>query len=229
MNTNNHTGTKISKNGKILPAALLGISLVLMSGTLLFTTPTSTPLSYATGNGAPSGPHYNLNLIGAKTTNCPQTDSSGGNVIFVALKGNSKINLFEGSSFYVLDNNACTDTQASFQLPPPTNTVTGSPAYTVWARVVGIPGGSSSITTCATDPTTGETVCSIGETVSFGGHSGKSTFTDVTKQLTTLCFIDQTTGNTVCVNIFDSTFENFFWSYDNNGNKVLQLRFYPVV
>ena len=98
----------------------------------------------------------------------------------------------------------------------------------MWTRVVGIPGGSSSITTCATDPTTLETVCSIDETVSFGGHNGKSTFTDVTKQLTTLCFIDQTTSNTVCVNVFDPKFENFFWSYDNNGNKVLQLRFYPI-
>jgi len=183
--------------------------------------------SFATGNGAPSGHHFNLNLIGVSNTkNYPTADGSGGNVIHVPLKGHCNIDLTQGTNFYVLDDN-CLDGTANFQLPP-TDTVGGNPAYTVWARVVGTPGGSSSITTCATDPTTLETVCSIGETVSFGGHNGKSTFTDVTKQLTTLCFIDQTTGNTVCVNVFDPKFENFFWSYDNNGNKVLQLRFYPI-
>lgn len=183
--------------------------------------------SFATGNGAPSGPHFNLNIIGVSNTqNYPTADGSGGNVIHVPLKGHCNIDLTQGTSFDVLDDN-CLDGTANFQLPP-TNTAGGSPAYTVWARIVGTPGGSSSITTCATDPTTGGTICSIGETVSFGGHNGKSTFTDVTKQLTTLCFVDQTTGQTVCVNVFDPKFENFFWSYDNNGNKVLQLRFYPV-
>jgi hypothetical protein len=28
------------------------------------------------------------------------------------------------------------------------------------------------------------------------------------------------------VALFQSTFVGFFWDYDNNGNKVLQLRFY---
>ena len=183
--------------------------------------------SFATGNGAPSGSHFNLNIIGVSNTqNYPTADGSGGNVIHVPLKGHCNIDLTQGTSFDVLDDN-CLDGTANFQLPP-TNTAGGSPAYTVWARIVGTPGGSRSSTTCATDPTTGGTICSIGETVSFGGHNGKSTFTDVTKQLTTLCFVDQTTGQTVCVNVFDPKFENFFWSYDNNGNKVLQLRFYPV-
>ena len=183
--------------------------------------------SFATGNGTPSGPHFNLNIIGVSNTqNYPTADNSGGNVIHVPLKGHCNIDLTQGTQFYVLDNN-CLDGTANFQLPP-TNTTGGNPAYTVWARVVGKPGGSSSMTTCAIDPTTGDTICSIGETVAFGGHNGKSTFTNVTTQLTTLCYVDQTTGNTVCVNIFDPTFQNYFWSYDNNGNKVLQLRFYPI-
>ncbi|MGI0088597.1 MAG: hypothetical protein ACREBI_11665 [Nitrosotalea sp.] len=183
--------------------------------------------SFATGNGAPSGPHFNLNIIGVSNTkNFPTADGSGGHVIDVPLRGHCNIDLTQGTTFYVLDDN-CLDGTANFQLPP-TNTVGGNPAYTVWARVVGIPGGSSSLTTCATDPTTGDTICSIGQTVSFGGHGGKSTFSNVTNQLTTLCYVDQTTGKTVCVNVFDPTFQNYFWSYDNNGNKVLQLRFYPV-
>src|SRR5260370_25909591 len=79
------------------------------------------PAVYAgsNGNGAPSGPHYNLNIIGAKSTNCPATDGSGGNVIFVALNGISNIFLHPGTTFAVLDNNACSDKSASFQLPSP--------------------------------------------------------------------------------------------------------------
>ncbi len=182
--------------------------------------------SFATGNGAPSGAHFNLNLIGAKTTNCPQTDSSGGNRIFVALKGDSDIFLTPGTTFQVLDNNACTDGSALFQLPPPT-TSTGAQAYTVWARVEGTPGGTGSLTTCAIDPTTGETVCSTGNTLTISTRDHGNKFQDVTKQLTTLCFIPTGSTTTTCVDIFSSQFQNFFWSYDNQGNKVLQLRFYP--
>jgi hypothetical protein len=176
--------------------------------------------SFATGNGAPSGPHYNLNIIGAKTTNCPQTDSSGGNVIFAALQGDSDIFLQEGTPFAVLDNNACNDGKALFQLPAPGT-------YTIWARVEGIPGGSGSLTTCATDPTTGETVCSTGNTLTIGTRDHGNKFQDVTNSLTQLCYFPTGSTTLTCVNIFDTTFQNFFWSYDNHGNKVLQLRFYP--
>jgi len=33
---------------------------------------------------------------------------------------------------------------------------------------------------------------------------------------------------TVTVSLFDPCFENFLWQYDNNGLKLLQLRFYPT-
>jgi hypothetical protein len=191
---------------------------------LLLTIASFTPAG-ATGNGAPSGPHFNLNLIGAKTSNCPQTDSSGGNVIFVKLFGDSDIFLNQGTTFNVLDNNACTDGSASFQLPP-TNTTGGAPAYTVWARVVGKPGGNGTLTTCATNATSLETICSLNQVITMRTH-GAQKFVDVTSQLTTLCFINLL-GQTTCVNIFSTQFQNFFWQYDNNGQKVLQLRFYPV-
>ncbi len=186
----------------------------------------ASPLVQATGNGAPSGQHFNLNLIGAKTSNCPQTDGSGGNVIFVPLWGNSKIYLVQGSTFAVLDNNACTDGVASFQLPP-TNTTGGSPSYTVWARVVGTPGGKGTLTTCATDVATGEVVCSLNQVITMR-TKGDQKFVNVTDQLTTLCFVPTGSTTVTCVNIFDPSFFGFFWDYNNQGQKVLQLRFYPV-
>jgi hypothetical protein len=41
-----------------------------------------------------------------------------------------------------------------------------------------------------------------------------------------------TGGNTavpvsLTTNVFNPCFQNFFWNYDNNGLKLLQLRFYP--
>ncbi len=189
--------------------------------TMLVLTPFSGMQAFAgNGNGAPTGPHYNLNIIGAKSTNCPQTDSSGGNVIFVALKGDSDIYLQNGT-FAVLDNNACNDGKATFQLPAPGT-------YTVWARVEGIPGGSGSLTTCAFDPSTNSTICSTGNTLTIGTRDHGNKFQDVTNSLTQLCYFPTGSTTLTCVNIFDPTFQNFFWSYDNNGNKVLQLRFYPT-
>jgi hypothetical protein len=37
-----------------------------------------------------------------------------------------------------------------------------------------------------------------------------------------------TTTTSVTVSLFNSCFQNYFWNYDNNGLKVLQLRFYPA-
>jgi len=212
------------KEKTLLATTITAIVLVLLAATPL-AIPSATLSVPQTGNGAPSGPHFNLNLIGAKTTNCPQTEGSGGNVIFVALTGTSKIELFPGTSFAVLDNNACIDKVAQFQLPP-TNTTGGSPSYTVWARVVGKPGGSGSLTTCATDVVTLEQVCSLNSVITMR-TKGQQKFVNVTNELTTLCFINSL-GQTQCVNLFDPAFQDFFWSYNNQGQKILQLRFYPV-
>ncbi len=208
----------------LIATTITALVLATLAATPLAIPSTTQLASLQTGNGAPSGPHFNLNLIGAKTTNCPQADGSGGNRIFVPLFGNSKIKLAPGDTFAVLDNNACTDKVAEFQLPP-TNTTGGEPAYTVWARVTGTPGGHGTLTTCATDIVTTEEVCSLNQVITMRTHPPK--FQDVTDQLTTLCFINLL-GVVQCVNIFDAAFQDFFWSYNNEGQKVLQLRFYPV-
>src|SRR6476660_7022272 len=107
-----------------------------------------------TGNGAPSGAHYTLNIIGVDKGKNANMDSGTGNVIFVGLGTKNttvttKIMLsqsFDGT-FQVLDKNG-TDGTASFQLPAPGT-------YTIWARALGKPGDSAKVTTSATDTTTG--------------------------------------------------------------------------
>ena len=88
-----------------------------------------------TGNGAPSGSHYNLNIIGVSHDKNPNMNGNGsGNVIFVDLGSKTgdavttKILLSQAADgvFEVLDKNG-TDGEASFSLPVPGT-------YTVWAR-----------------------------------------------------------------------------------------------
>ncbi len=144
-----------------------------------------------TGNGAPSGAHYSLNIVGV-----PRAKKNG------------------------------TDGEASFSLPAPGG-------YTVWARALGKPGGQAKITTCAmdiviTDPAE---ICSTQNEV-FVRDKGKSSFRNVTDALTTIVLdpIANADAVTACggttVSLFDPCLQGFFWEYDNNGLKLLQVRFY---
>ncbi len=230
-----------------------------------------------TGNGAPSGNHYTLNIIGVDNPKNANMDQGAGNVIFVALGGtdegadvHTQILLSKGD-FGVLDKNG-TDGQASFQLPDPGidpyvigGDMTGvdtTTDYSVFVRPLGKPGGWCTITTCADvlDSTFGGLLSDkVQRTILnspgyFGGYasleqvgseitfrdSKKSTFTNVTAQLLTLVFrvwVDLD-GDTiqdadeifyVRVPIFDPSLEGEYWDYDNNGLKILQIRFYPGV
>jgi hypothetical protein len=109
------------------------------------------------GNGAPSGPHYTLSIIGKDADHAKTQLKESGHVIFVSLEGHNKIELIKGDDFAVLDGNAFDD-PAQFQLPDPnldpyiveykTNEDTVS-SYSVYVRPLGKPGGSAEITTCA--------------------------------------------------------------------------------
>ena len=186
-----------------------------------------------TGNGAPNGAHYSLNIIGVPHAKNSNPDWASGHVIFVNLgsKDNgvsTKILLnqsAEAGVFDVLDKNG-TDGEASFSLPAP-----GS--YTVWARALGKPGGQAKITTCASDLdiNTAGVICSTQNEV-FVRDKGKSSFRNVTDALTTIVLdpIANADAVTACgattVSLFDPCLQGFFWEYDNNGLKLLQVRFY---
>jgi hypothetical protein len=125
------------------------------------------------GNGAPSGTHYSLNILGK--TQCAGSDLTGSNrhtiqvllnyddgsqngQLFTDLDRRNKIFLSEGP-FKVLDGNACDSNGAQFQLPsnPYTcpvddpdclNTDPTFQNYLVYVRALGKPGGSATMTTC---------------------------------------------------------------------------------
>lgn len=191
-------------------------------------------LAFATGNGAISGAHYNLNLIGTKEKVATMTDNNGGR-IFVNLEGNTKIGLSAGDTFRVLDANGTDGNGAKFQLPNPDSDNDGVTSYTVYARALGKPGKTASMTSCGMGPgldgvlgtIDDEEICSIA-TLEVERTKGKSSFENVSREL--LYVYADLDGDTIAERypLFDEAMQDYFWSYDNNGMKLVQLRFYEV-
>jgi hypothetical protein len=189
------------------------------------------------GNGAPSGPHYNLNIIGVPKDKTADMTGNNGHRIFVPLFGKTEINLKEGDSFSVLDANGTDKDGASFLLPNPDEDGNGYTSYSIWMRALGKPGGKATVTTCA-DADLSEDgyykVCST-EILDVERTKGRSRFKDVSKTLLTILIPEDEyddEGNLLVragrYTIFDEELEGYFWEYDNNGLKLLQLRFYEV-
>lgn len=204
-------------------------------------------LTAQAGNGAPSGAHYNLNITGHNT--CAGDDLTGSNrhTIQVLLSGGDRAQDIDGTlasdidkrnkiylaqsvdgSFAVLDGNACDGDGAIFQLPAPGG-------YEIYARALGKPGGSATMTTCATgagedgvlNTADDEIVCST-ENVVLVRTTGKSSFSNVTRELTTIYADIDGDGDLERVEIFDPALYDYFWNYENRGLRLAQLRFYPV-
>jgi hypothetical protein len=199
----------------------------------------------ATGNGAPSGAHYTLNIIGVAKDKSPNFSGGDGHRIFVGLgktgtPANTKINLTEGD-FAVLDANG-TDGTAAFQLPNPDSDGDGTTSYSVYVRALG-KSGKATMQSCYTDDT--GTWCAV----DFGvapitiertkGAVGK--FVNVSKDLLYVNYCTTWsvgldglpgTADDECTNVVQSAlFSNdisYLWSYDNEGLKVAQLRFYEI-
>jgi len=200
-----------------------------------------------TGNGGPSGPHYNLNIIGVPRDKEADMTGNNGRRIFVKLNGQSKIKLAEGDEFAVLDANGTDNDGAKFQLPNPDPDGDGESSYSVYMRALGGPGGNATITTCAdadVDDITSDgyyEVCSADPlVVESSNGNGPPKFENVSRKLLTvyveydIC-VDED-GEEGCeifipagrYTIFDEIFEDYFWKYDNDGLKLLQLRFYEI-
>ncbi len=184
------------------------------------------PVSAGPGNGAPSGPHYNLNIIGVSKNKSAPMDGNNGHRIFVKLYGNSKIWLHEGEDFMVLDANGTDNDGAAFQLPNPDPDNDGVTEYSVWARALGKPGGSSTTTTCAYDEFDMEW-CSLYSMV-LVREKGKNSFTNVSKYLLYIYVDLDGDGQAERYPLFDEALQDYFWNYDNNGLKLAQLRFYEI-
>jgi hypothetical protein len=170
-------------------------------------------------------------MIGVPKDKSADMDGNKGHRIFVKLQGKTKIMLGEGEDYRVLDANG-TDGRAAFQLPNPDPDNDGVTVYSVWARALGKPGGIGKITTCVPDPQNpGEELCSmyiLEMERKKRGNNGNN-FADVSKYLLYI-YADLVDADGVPERypLFDQRLEGYFWSYENNGLKLAQFRFYEV-
>jgi hypothetical protein len=207
--------------------------------------------AYATGNGAMSGSHYNLNIIGVSKDKVPTMTNSSGHTIFVPLYGKTRILLSQGDDFAVLDRNGTNepivdtnlldgdnsaDGTARFQLPTDLYTSEGVCKYYVFARALGSPKGNP---TAIIQPgyfftdTNGATWYYLSTvTVPLSRDTGKPKFDNVTDQLMYVYYDYDLDGTVEKIPLFSDYVspyeETYFWDYTNNGLKLTQLRFYPV-
>lgn len=182
----------------------------------------------STGNGAPSGQHYNLNIIGVPKGKNPDFNGGNGRRIFVPLWGKTKILLSEGA-FDVIDANG-TDGEAAFQLPEPDATDDGVTDYSVYIRGLGKPGGSAKMYSCYWDQQTATEYCSTGEyVVNLTAHGNGGKFQNVTNQLLYIWADIDGDGDVDRTELFSDDLDTYYWYYDNSGLKLAQMRFYPGV
>lgn len=182
----------------------------------------------AGGNGAPSGAHYNLNIIGVPKDKSADFSGGNGHRIFVDLTGRTKILLRQGD-FDVLDANG-TDGTASFQLPEPDATNDGITDYSVFVRGLGKPGGSAMMRSCYYDSQLQTEYCSAGNyIVDVTAHGNNNKFQNVTNQLLYVWADIDGDGDVDRTELFSDPLDEYYWYYDNAGLKLAQLRFYPNV
>jgi hypothetical protein len=201
---------------------------------------------------------FNLEVIAYSANNCPQGDFTGSNTHRIAVRADvNDLNSVKGATastlirqndilltegpFQVLSGNACTSGTASFQLPANPCNVQGlnfpcsvdDPTfqqYEVYARLVGKPNTGVNVTTCATDPTTGTIVCSSQSWVDVraSGKNSAPKFTNVSKQLLSVCVDTSVPADGVCdarYALFSSQLQDYFWNWDTTGKAHAQLFF----
>ena len=151
--------------------------------------------------------------------------------------------------FGVIDANATDGDGALLAVPDPCadddSTTDCTPGWTVWARALA--GGDATITTCADEDYAydgnKDTWCGDNE-IELEPERGRKA-TEITDNLLYMTITvddaldpelaacidkgnDATDGlpNSYDVYLFDRCFQDYFWNYDNNGLKNLELRFY---
>jgi len=221
-------------------------------GTSPATAPASSPnvalATATTGNGAPSGAHYTLNIIGVPKDKSADFTGGNGGRIFVDLGktgtvANTRINLIEGD-FGVIDANG-TDGVAAFSLPNPDPDGDGTTSYSVYVRALGKPGGKATMQSCYDDGTgtwcAADFVGGVNPITIQRSKGGVAKFVNVSKDLLYVDYCSAWTAgldgilgtaDDVCTTVSQTPlFSNdvsYFWSYDNQGLKLAQLRFYEI-
>jgi hypothetical protein len=216
----------------------LVLAVVIASMTTVF----SGPASAQVGKGL-SGAHYTLNIIGVSHDKTATLEDSNRHTIFVPLQSGGdvpravKIFYVAGDHFEVLDGNA-TDGEATIMVP---SDPLGDLSYDVYAWGLGKPNGNNAVVNaeCVFD---NETLGSCTDTLLMSSFTvtrpkGQPKRVDITNVFRATGCIDVNlsgvcdTGDLGFKNVWVfniPNLETYFWDYDNNGLKLMQVRFYET-
>jgi hypothetical protein len=190
------------------------------------------PVASAASPFQVSGNHYQLNIIGSKSYDEDGKDvgDSMGHTLFVKLDGKSKIVMTqaEDGQFQVVDRNGIDADGAEFNIAPG--------YYNVYARAKGTPGGKVNVTAYGEfeDAVDGSTIINLGY-VNLARDTGKPVSVNINK----LFFVDVSLCTDALLGVCTETttytdtwvfaiqeLMSYWWDYDNEGLKNLEVRFY---
>lgn len=186
------------------------------------------------GNSIPdNGPHWQVNIIGVPKGKTADMSNSNRQTIFVSLGNNNAIttkinivpNTADPTQFAVLDGNG-TDGSATIAVPYDT---LGDLSYNVYAIALGKPGGSANVT--ATVSLTNGDVGLLETSFYLKRNTGQPSVKNISDIFRasgwTMYNSENITFNNVWVfNL--PTLQDYFWSYNNQGLKLMQVRFYQT-
>jgi hypothetical protein len=199
--------------------------------------------AYAQVGKGLSGPHFNLNIIGVpKDKLVPSMTDSNRHTIFVPLQSGDdisrkiKIYYVPGDRFQVLDGNATDDNQATIMVP---GIDYGDLCYDVYAIALGKPGGNAIVSAnCTIDDLIGEcTDALLMGSFTVDRMKGKPKRENISNifRATGCIDVDDSgicdSGDTWFANVWIFNLPElleYFWDYDNNGLKLMQIRFYET-
>ena len=227
----------------------IGLNVAVLVITIVFTSGTAFAGNTATGHAAPSGPHWNINIIGHPKGGIGGDDSSG-HSIMIPLKnvppgvqltcpdengvviiddqgetGNTeptgaRIYFVAGDHFEIIDRDATDGNGAKIMVPVEGEVI----QFDVYMRVLGKPNTCMNINAYAYDLE--QNLWYQAGTVYVSRKTGKSTFVRA-NELFTVCIWDSVQQK--CVDyrsVFNNLFESYFWSILNDGTRLVQLRLY---
>lgn len=217
---------------------------VFVSMTVLAALTIAVPAFAQVGRGL-SGPHYNLNIIGVPHDKTAPMNNADRHTLFVPLQSGGdvgrqiRITYVAGDDFGIIDGN-CTDDNAC-TIMVPSNPGFADPCYNVYAVGLGKPNGVAVVNAeCALDaPLVDGASCTdalllnsftLKRTNDGGNKPKRVDITDIFRASGCLDLGADGTCDTPFANLWIFNIPqllDYFWDYDNNGLKLMQLRFYP--
>jgi hypothetical protein len=230
---------------------LIGLNVAVLVIIAVFSTGTAFAV-----NGAPSGPHFNVNIIGHPKGGIGGDDSSG-HSIMIPLRNvqsreglicnvdgvqlvddiaptwetseptGAKIYFVAGDHFEIIDRDGTDSDGATIKVP--VDPVTGDIKFDIYMRVLGKPNTCMNINAYAYDLE--QNLWFKAGSVYVSRKSGKSTFVRAIDLFRVwFCTVDPLTNKCADaganLSVFNDVFDNYFWNILNDGTRLLQVRLY---